>query len=70
MAVGFCVAGRYSGPTHCEGGVSKPPVMIVVMVVGGFWDKSLNLLAAIASVEHWAYNWIGSNSMVSCMQEC
>jgi hypothetical protein len=28
VAVGFWVAGRYSGPTHCEGGVSKPLVMI------------------------------------------
>lgn len=30
VAVGFWVAGRYSGPTHCDGGVSNPLVMIAI----------------------------------------
>lgn len=30
VAVGFWVAGRYSGPTHCEGGVSKPLAMVAI----------------------------------------
>lgn len=39
VAVGFWVAGRYSGPRHCEGGVSKPLAMVASGTERGWGGK-------------------------------